>query len=85
MSEPFEPARDEVGVEVPLLPAQADGDAGAVGQLELPALPHTGDPRVDDALARLTELETLPVEEHLPVYRDVHRRLHETLADLDVG
>ncbi len=72
----------QVGVEVPLLDARpVDG----AGQLELPALPQTGDPRVDDALARLHELEQLPVEEHLPVYRDVHRRLHETLADLDVG
>ncbi len=75
----------EDGVEVPLLAAHEAGPAAAAGQLELPALPQTGDPRVDDALARLHELEALPVEEHLPVYHDVHRRLHETLADLDVG
>lgn len=81
MSEPLEPVGD--GVAVPLLAVPAE--AGPDGQLELPALPQTGDPRVDDALARLHELEALPVEEHLPVYRDVHRRLHETLADLDVG
>jgi hypothetical protein len=45
----------------------------------------TGDPRVDDGLARLGELADLPVEEHLAVYSDVHHRLHDTLAELDAG
>jgi hypothetical protein len=48
-------------------------------------LPVTGDPRVDDGLARLGELADLPVEEHLAVYSDVHHRLHDTLAELDAG
>ncbi len=46
------------------------------------SLPITGEPRVDDALARLTDLSDLPVDEHVPVFEDVQRRLHDTLADL---
>ena len=45
-------------------------------------LPVTGEPRVDDALARLNDLASLPVSEHVAVFEDVQRRLHETLSDL---
>lgn len=48
----------------------------------LQTLPVTGEPRVDDALARLTDLSSLPVDEHVGVFEDVQRRLHDTLADL---
>lgn len=47
------------------------------------SVPTTGDARVDDALGRLGDLSGLPVAEHLPVYEDVQRRLHDALADLD--
>jgi hypothetical protein len=47
------------------------------------SVPTTGDARVDDALGRLGDLTGLPVAEHLPVYEDVQRRLHDALADLD--
>jgi hypothetical protein len=50
--------------------------------LALFALPTTGEPRVDDALGRLADLESLPVHEHVEVFEDVQRRLHDTLADL---
>lgn len=50
--------------------------------LALFALPTTGEPRVDDALGRLGDLESLPVHEHVEVFEDVQRRLHDTLADL---
>jgi hypothetical protein len=46
-------------------------------------LDATGDPRVDDAMARLVDVDESPVGEHLDIYQDVHRRLHEALADLD--
>ena len=46
------------------------------------SLPITGEPRVDDALGRLTDLAALPVQEHVAVFEDVQRRLHDTLADL---
>ncbi len=45
-------------------------------------LPITGEPRVDDALGRLTDLEGLPVHEHVEVFEDVRHRLHDTLSDL---
>ena len=47
--------------------------------------PATGEPRVDAALARLDELEELPVTEHRAVFEDVHRRLREVLGELDAG
>jgi len=50
--------------------------------LAMSTLPITGEPRVDDALARLSDLTNLPVHEHVAVFEDVQRRLHETLADL---
>ena len=44
---------------------------------------QSGDPRVQAALARLTELDDRPVSEHVAVFEDVHRRLHEALTALD--
>ncbi len=48
------------------------------------AAPSTGDPRVDDAVARLDDLAELPIAEHLAVFEYVHERLTEALGDLDV-
>lgn len=48
------------------------------------ARPATGDPRVDDAVARLDDLAELPLAEHLAVFEYVHERLTEALGDLDV-
>ena len=48
------------------------------------ARPSTGDPRVDDAVARLDDLAELPIAEHLAVFEYVHERLTEALGDLDV-
>jgi len=50
--------------------------------VSLDSLPVTGEARVDDALGRLADLSGLPVHEHVAVFEDVQRRLHETLADL---
>jgi hypothetical protein len=47
--------------------------------------PATGEPRVNAALARLDELEGLPVTEHRAVFEDVHRRLRDVLGELDTG
>jgi hypothetical protein len=47
--------------------------------------PATGEPRVDAALARLDELEGLPVTEHRAVFEGVHRRLRDVLGELDTG
>jgi len=45
--------------------------------------PETGDPRVDEALVRLAGIAGQPPAEHVAVYEEVHRRLQDTLADLD--
>lgn len=45
-----------------------------------PIIP-TGDGRVDGATERLNELMNLPAIEHVTVYEDVHRRLHDALTD----
>ncbi len=50
--------------------------------VSMDSLPITGEARVDDALGRLADLQDLPVHEHVDVFEDVQRRLHETLADL---
>ncbi len=47
--------------------------------------PATGEPRVDAALARLDELEELPVSGHRAVFEDVLRRLRDVLGELDTG
>jgi hypothetical protein len=47
--------------------------------------PATGEPRVDEALARLDDLAGLPVTEHGDVFEHVHRRLREVLGELDPG
>jgi hypothetical protein len=47
------------------------------------AVPTTSDPRVDDALSRLVEVDTLPLTEQVEVYIDIHRRLAGVLADPD--
>jgi hypothetical protein len=46
--------------------------------------PATGDARVDEAVARLTDLAELVVAEHPAVFEYVHERLTEALGDLDV-
>lgn len=48
-----------------------------------PTVPATGNPAVDAAAQRLAALDDAPVEEHVDIYDDVHRRLQEGLADLD--
>jgi hypothetical protein len=54
-------------------PADAPGEA----------VPSSPDPRVDDALSRLAEIEALPLAEQVQVYTDIHRRLAGVLADPD--
>jgi hypothetical protein len=39
----------------------------------------------DAAKQRLQDIDDAPLEEHVEVYEDVHRRLQEGLADLDEG
>jgi hypothetical protein len=43
----------------------------------------TGVASADAAADRLSELDDAPLEEHVGIYEDVHRRLQEGLSDLD--
>lgn len=45
----------------------------------------SGTPATENARERLQALDDAPLEEHVAVYEDVHRRLQEGLADLDEG
>jgi hypothetical protein len=45
----------------------------------------TGDARVDAALARLEDLDELPVAEHVEQFDAVHRTLQDALATIDEG
>jgi len=46
---------------------------------------RTGVAAADVARERLRALDDAPLDEHVEVYEDVHRRLQEGLADLDEG
>jgi hypothetical protein len=59
----------------------ADGAADGSGWP--PAAEATGDERVDAAVERLREVSEMPASEHVGVYEDVHRRLQDSLAELD--
>lgn len=43
-----------------------------------------GDPRVDAAVRRLTDLSERPVAEHVEVFEDVHAQLRAALEDAAV-
>ena len=68
-------AADEGHGAVPAEPAPA--------QPEVPGAPVTGEAAVDDALARLGQIREAPTAEHVEIYDEVHRRLTDTLADVD--
>ncbi len=63
----------------PAVPAQS-ADAAAAGEMA-----STGEPRVDAAIRRLTELDDLPLSEHPAVYERVHEQLVEVLGELHAG
>jgi hypothetical protein len=62
-----------------------DPDTDGQGHPEVTpeAVASRADPRVDDALSRLAEVEALPLAEQVQVYTDIHRRLAGVLADPD--
>ncbi|XVQ07925.1 hypothetical protein ACQP1W_35875 [Spirillospora sp. CA-255316] len=62
-------------------PAQAPVPPGPVPRLRESARPEpTGDARVDEALARLAELDAAPVSGHVEIFEGIHQRLQELLA-----
>ena len=62
---------------------QSDSSQNQQSELSLGALKPiipSGDGRVDGATERLNELTLLPALEHVAVFEDVHRRLHDALT-----
>jgi hypothetical protein len=47
--------------------------------------PSTGVRAADEAAERLSALDDAPLDEHVEIYEDVHRRLQDGLAELDEG
>jgi hypothetical protein len=47
--------------------------------------PSTGDARVDEALAKLAGLDSLPLPEHPAVFEHIHGALTGALGALDTG
>ena len=50
-----------------------------------PAVPLTGDDRVDAAVAGLSRLVGTPADEHVAVLEEVHGRLRDILGELNEG
>jgi hypothetical protein len=75
----------EPTADAPIAEDEAPAAELAPPHVPAEAGPRTGDPRVDEALARLRELDSLPTAEQAPVLEDIHRRLQDALADLGGG
>ncbi len=71
------PAAPSAPAVPPLTPEQTE----PAGETEAAA--SSADPRVDDAVARLADVNALPVAEQVEVYADIHRRLAAVLSDPD--
>lgn len=56
--------------------------AAAKGEPSAPAA-VTGEPRVDEALARLAELDEVPDAGHVEAFEHVYERLHGLLGELE--
>jgi hypothetical protein len=59
--------------------------ASNIVRISLAGLNSTGDPRVDEAVAQLGQLDGAPLEEHPVILGQVHDRLREVLGELSPG
>jgi hypothetical protein len=59
--------------------------ASNIVRISLAGLNSTGDPRVDETVARLGELDGAPLDEHPVILGQVHDRLREVLGELSPG
>jgi hypothetical protein len=81
VSEASQAERTDLDTDVPAS-TESDVPVEQPGASEAPT-PASTDPRVDDALSRLAEIDGLPLAEQVQVYTDIHRRLAGVLADPD--
>ena len=61
------------------------GPATEIVRLSLAGLSGTGDARVDEAGAQLSQLDDAPLEEHPVILGQVHDWLREVLGELSPG
>lgn len=71
--------------DLELIEVEVDLESDDEPELVLPVWEAIGEPRVDSALDLLVQLDEDRLEEHVAVFEDVHRRLRQCLADLDVA
>jgi hypothetical protein len=87
VNEHSEDAAGDQSVEDAGSDASVAGDQNVDGRTDAadpqPQPPVTGEPGVDDALKRLSEIDDLPTADHVEVYDEVHQRLSDILADSD--
>lgn len=62
-------------------PRPAAPEDGATHTTPAPTWEPTGHPGVDEVLASLDPLTTMPVSEHVAVFEAAHDRLRSALAD----
>jgi hypothetical protein len=75
---------EAAGTDTPAGPASGRKGEAAGGPLPLGVrLEATGHLEVDGLVARLGDADTLPTEDHIEVYEDVHRGLRDALTALD--
>ena len=67
----------------PSVAAPSPGAAAPAPAPRIAGPEHVSDPRVEDALSRLRELDDLPLAEQIAVFGDIHHRLEAVLADPD--
>jgi hypothetical protein len=60
----------------------ATGDVGGSDGVDEPPA-STGVAAADEAAERLRDLDDAPIDRHVEIYEDAHRRLEEGLSDLD--
>ena len=60
-----------------------DAASGAQDLVDVPEAPQTGDPGVDEAVARLREAVAGPLDGQVVAYDAVHRALQDRLADVE--
>jgi hypothetical protein len=80
---PAPPGTGSVPTSSPGIPTPATLPTTPVGMAAPESSPTSADPRVDDALSRLAEVDALPLPEQVEVYADIHRRLAGVLSDPD--
>ncbi len=66
-------------------PAPAGADGAPEGEDQDASVQRTGVGRVDEALERLGQLDLLPIDEHAPIYEQIHQELRRALDREDDG